>query len=111
MIVFGIVTLGALAGPWLPWWSLAAVAFVCRALAGLRPASSLLAGLLAGFLLWGAYAGWIDLQNEGVLSVRVGRLFGGLSSSLLVLVTALFGGLLAGLGAWTAALGRLAWSE
>ncbi len=101
-----IVLLGSVAGPFLPWWSLAAVAVLSGLWSGLRPLGAFAAGFMAGLLLWGGYAGWIDALNTGILSERMGELFGGLGSTQLVLITALAGGLTAALGALTGALGR-----
>ncbi len=89
--------LGALLGGFLPFWSLALAAFLSAAV--IRPGGwrGFAAGILAGTLLWGGLALWADSANEGVLSTRIGALFG-TSGGGLVAITALLGALLAGLG-------------
>ncbi len=86
---------------YLPWWAMAgASAIVAAWFAWPRVWWSVVAGFLAGSILWGEYAWLLDWQNEHILSGRMGALLGGLSSGQLVLVTALLGGLTAALGAW-----------
>jgi len=52
------------------------------------------------FLLWGGLAFWIDVSNDHVLSKKIAAILplGG-NSILLILVTALVGGLVAGFAA------------
>ena len=59
-----------------------------------------LSGFLGIFILWLVLAWWIDIKNQHVLSNKVAEIFplGG-SSFLLILVTALIGGLVGGLAA------------
>ena len=87
-------------GLYLPWWSLALVAFIVAALIHQRAGKAFLSGFLGLFLLWGVLAFIIDANNEHVLSVKVAELLplGG-SSFLLILVTAFIGGLVGGLAA------------
>lgn len=62
--------------------------------------SSFLSGLLGIFLLWAIVAFWIDIKNNSILSHKISELFrlGG-SSILLIVVTALIGGLVGGFAA------------
>ena len=87
-------------GLYLPWWTLAVVAFVVAALIHQHAGKSFLSGFIAVFLLWGILALTIDQKNQHVLSQKISTIFplGG-SSFVLVLVTALIGGLVAGLAA------------
>lgn len=93
---------------WLPWYALVAAALLVGALFRLGAGGSFAAGFLAGFLLWGGYAWYLDNRNGGLLSARMGELFGGLPGAALLAATALLGGLLAGLGALAGSLGRAA---
>ena len=87
-------------GLYLPWWTLAVVAFVVAALIHQRAAKSFLSGFIALFLLWGILALIIDQKNQQVLSHKISSLLSlGNSSFVLVLITALVGGLVAGLAA------------
>lgn len=92
--------LGFIAGKFLPWWSIALVAFLIAALVPQSLGRSFLGGFLGIFLLWSLVAFWIDIKNESLLSSKVAALFplGG-SSILLVLVTALIGALVGGFAA------------
>lgn len=87
-------------GLYLPWWSLALVAFIVAALIHQRAGKAFLSGFLGLFLLWGILAFIIDQNNQHLLSVKIAELLplGG-SSFLLILVTAFIGGLVAGLAA------------
>jgi hypothetical protein len=89
-----------LAGLFLPWWSIAIIAFAIALLIPERISKAFLSGLFGIFLLWTIVALWIDIQNNSILSHRVSELFklGG-SSILLILVTALIGGLVGGFAA------------
>jgi hypothetical protein len=84
-------------GLWLPFWSLSLAALIVGFIT--RPSGwwAFLAGLLAGALLWGGMAWWADAANDQILSTRVGLLFGADGSAMLLL-TALVGGMLGGLG-------------
>ena len=95
------LVLSALFQWYLPWWALAgAAAIVAAWFAWPRVWWPVLAGFLAGTILWGEYAWLLDWQNEHILSGRMGALLGDLSGMQLILVTALLGGLTAALGAW-----------
>ena len=92
--------LSFLAGLYTPWWSIAIVSFLVAVLVKQRYGAAFLAGFIAIFLLWGGLSFWIDIKNNGVLSHKMAQLFplGG-SSVLLILVTALVGGLVGGFAA------------
>lgn len=88
------------AGLFLPWWSIAIVALAVALLIPQRISKAFLSGLLGIFLLWTVVALWIDIKNDSILSHKISQLFklGG-SSILLILVTALIGGLVGGFAA------------
>lgn len=91
----------------LPWWSIV----FAGALAGWlwpSPLRTFIGALLGGALLWAGYAYWADFQNAGILSARIGVLFQGLSAWQLIAVTGLLGGVLASMGALSAAFARSA---
>jgi len=89
-----------IAGMYLPWWSIAIVAFLVSLMIRQGRGRSFLAGFTGIFLAWMMIALWIDAKNESLLSKKIALLFplGG-SSILLILVTALIGALVAGFAA------------
>lgn len=69
-------------------------------------AYSFWAGFLAGFVLWGGYAFYLNLANSGLLAEKIGDLLGGIPGGWLPVLSGLFAGILSGLGAMS---GRLGW--
>ena len=102
-----IILLSFCACLYFPWWSIAIVAFIVSALIPQRPWTSFLSGFIALFILWGALSLWISSNNDHILAHRVSLLiFKTESAFLLILATALIGGLVAGFGALTASFVR-----
>ena len=87
-------------GLWFGWWIIAIAAFLIALLVHQQAGKAFLSGSIGVFLLWGALAWWIDMKNEHILSKRIAEVLplGG-NSILLILVTAVIGGLVAGLAA------------
>ena len=88
------------AGLYMPWWCIALVAFLVAFLLHQKPGMAFLSGFIALAIVWGSLAIWIDLKNEHLLSGRIAVLFplrG--SSDLLIVITAVLAGLIAGLAA------------
>lgn len=80
-----------------PWWSIALAAFIVSALIPQTPFKSFLAGFIALFLLWGVLSFWISHNNEHILAHRVSLLVFKMDNPiLLIVITALLGGLVAG---------------
>ncbi len=88
-----------------PWWIGIVVAFLVAAIAQLKSGEAFLTGFLAIGLMWGISAGIIDNGNDSILSARIGKLFGGLSPILMIIITALLGAIVGGLGAFSGAAG------
>jgi len=88
------------AGFYLPFWSVALVAFTVSAIIYQKPGMAYLTGFVSIFLLWGALGWWIDSLNDGILSQRMATLFplNG-NSGLLILITAIVGAIIGGLAA------------
>jgi len=82
------------------WWFFGVVAFLVAILIHQKGYKAFLAGFLALFILWFVLAFWIDLANEGVLSLKIASILplGG-SNWVLMIVTACIGGLVAGFAA------------
>jgi len=95
-----IILLAFIAGIYLPWWSIAIIAFAVALFIRQNIYKSFLAGFIAIFLLWSILAFWIDSKNESILSQKIARLFSlGSSSISLILVTALIGAIVGGFAA------------
>ena len=88
----------------LPWWIVAPIAFLISYLFRLKGGQGFLAGFLGVFLLWAGKALVIDRSNEHILSPRIAALIHIPSVPLLILVTGLIGGLVAGIAGLSGAL-------
>lgn len=88
------------AGLYLWWWSFALCAFLVSVLILQRPGKAFLAGFSGVFLFWFVFAWIINSANDGILAHKIAEIFplGGVSF-LLILVSALIGGLVGGLAA------------
>jgi len=93
-------TLCFLAGLRLEWWSIAIVSFLVALLIPQKIGGAFVSGFVGVFILWATLAVWIDSRNGNMMSYKIAELFklGG-SSVLLILVTALIGGLVGGFAA------------
>lgn len=85
----------------LPWWSFAVCAFIVALAIHQKPWKAFLAGFLALAVLWGLMAFLLDSANGQVLSSKVAGVLSLGNSAILLLVTALVGGLVAGFAALT----------
>ncbi|MFT3980711.1 MAG: hypothetical protein QM687_09605 [Ferruginibacter sp.] len=87
---------------YLPWWSIAAAGFLVAVAIPQRPFASFLAGFLGAFLLWVILSAITSSANGHVLAQKIAQLILKTGSPwLLIAVTGLLGGLVAGLGALT----------
>ncbi len=94
------ILLSFIAGLYLPWWTIAIVAFVVALMIYQKAGMAFLASFLGLFILWCGLAFWIDSGNESILSARIGQLLGiGNNSFLLIIITGTIGGLVAGFAA------------
>jgi hypothetical protein len=85
----------------MPWWSIAIAAFAAGY--ALKSKANFTAGLLGIGLLWLIKAWLLDFASAAPLTERVAAIFS-LNKPLLMLVTALIGGLVGGFAAMTGAL-------
>jgi hypothetical protein len=102
-----IALLSFVACLYLPWWSIALVAFIVSLLIRQKPLASFAAGFLGLFLLWSLLAAIINTRNDGVLAVRIAGIFplGG-SAFVLIVITGLIGAVVGGLAALVASYTR-----
>lgn len=106
--ISALILLGGALQLYFPWWSLAVAAFLLALWFPFAPREAFLAAFLGAALLWGGYAGYINVLNDGILAGKMGELFGVSGAWTTVLLSALFGGLFGGLGAWTGSLAKQA---
>jgi hypothetical protein len=102
-----IIFLSYLAGLFLPWWSIAIIAFIVALLIPHKPGLAFLSGFLGIFIMWALVALWLNIENESLLSAKVAQLMQlGESPFLLILVTAFIGALVGGFAAMSGSLLR-----
>jgi hypothetical protein len=94
-----IIVLSYLGGYFIGWWTVAIAAFIVAVLIPLPPLRSFLNGFIAVFLLWLALAFFKDVQNDHILANRMSELILKVKSPILIgVISALIGGITAGLG-------------
>ena len=89
-----------------PWWTIALVPFV---VAVWRPENSLKSfaiGFTAIAILWFAYGLYLHMVSEGTMSNRIAEIFSLPGGILLLVVTAIVGGLLGGFASLAGSLTR-----
>ena len=92
--------LSFIGGLYTPWWSLAIIAFLVGLLIHQKAGKAFLAGFLGLLLLWSGLAWWQDSANESLLSGKIGAILGiGNNSFLLIVITGIIAGLVAGFAA------------
>lgn len=83
-----------------PWWSIAVAAFVVAALIPQKPGKAFITGFISLFVLWGGLSFWISYNNEHILAGKVAMLILKMDSPyILIVATAIIGGLVAGFAA------------
>ena len=101
-----IAMLSGISEYFFPWWTVAIVAFVATAVAGLSSGRAFLAGFLGVMLLWLTISLIIDFRNDHILSGRMAELFQLPHSAIFILLSAVVGGLVGGLAGWSGAVVR-----
>lgn len=107
MRLFSFIFIGCLVLQfWLPWWTVMLVPLTVCIWKGDPPGRSFFLSFLAVFVLWLGASTWIHFRSGGLLSERVSQLLQIGSPILLIFVTALVGGLAAGVAGLAGALIR-----
>ncbi|MFT3705047.1 MAG: hypothetical protein QM802_21955 [Agriterribacter sp.] len=92
---------------YLPWWSIAVVAFVVSIAIQLKPYLAFIAAFVALFIFWGALAMYMSSSNNHLLAHKISQLVLKKDDPfMLIALTALIGGLVAGLSALSGSLLR-----
>ena len=95
-----VALLSLAAGLYLPWFTIAIVAFLVAILIPQKPVWSFLTGFIALFILWGSLAWYISSSNNNILAGKISLLIIHIQSpAILILLTALIGALVAGFAA------------
>ena len=88
----------------LPWWSAALPGLFFGYRMNVTPIRAFGMGFFAVFLAWGAHAAYVHIASNGVLRSRMAELFGLTQEWILILITAVIGGLLSGFATLTSSL-------
>lgn len=92
--------LSFIAGLYLPWWGIVIAAFIAALLVHQKAGIAFLSAFCGLLLLWSGLSLWIDTKNESIFSAKIGVLLGvGNNPFLLILITGMVGGLVAGFAA------------
>jgi hypothetical protein len=87
-------------GLYLPWWTVAVAGGLVALILNLRPVAAFMAGFMAVFVLWGGLALLRSSSNDHILAKRMAAfILKNDNPWMLILLTALIGGLVTGLGA------------
>lgn len=85
-----------------PWWSIAVFSFLFAFIIFQQAWYSFLSSFVAIFLLWGLLSWWISNNNHHILAHKVSLIILKTDSPLLlILLTAVIGGIIAGLAAFS----------
>lgn len=91
----------------LPWWSIAIACFLVALCIPQKNWVSFIAGFISLFLLWYGLSFWMSFQNGHILANRMSKLILQQENSfLLVMITALIGGVIGGMAALSGSLIR-----
>ncbi|MGZ3872974.1 MAG: hypothetical protein ACXVJD_08645 [Mucilaginibacter sp.] len=111
MLFFIILILTFASGYFLPWWVVAIAAFIPALFVGTTPARSFWAGFAGVFIVWTVLALFKSIPNNHILAARVAALFHLPNWILLLLVTALIGGIVGGMSALSGVLLKRAFTK
>ena len=91
-----VIVISGIAQLCLPWWIIAPIAFAVCYLLKLKTGEAFLVSFLSIFILWAGYAYYMDMRNEHILCKKVAALLHLSLPPLILLITGLVGGLVAG---------------
>jgi hypothetical protein len=104
MLFLIILILSFASGYFLPWWVVAIAAFLAAFFIGKTSGQSFWSGFTAVFIVWTVLALFKSIPNDHILAKRVATMFTLPNWILLLFVTALIGGLVGGMSAWSGVL-------
>ena len=100
-----IAVLSFALGLYFPWWTIVIPALIIAILIKQTPGASFLSGFLSIFLLWGIFSTILSVNNNHVLAHKASVLI--LKNDnpwMLIIITALIGGIVAGLASLSGSL-------
>jgi hypothetical protein len=112
MLFFIILILSLLAGYVLPWWAAAIISFLAALFIAKTSKQAFWSAFAAIFVVWVILALFKSMPNNNILATRVAHVLplGG-QWVLLLLITAIIGGLVAGMSAWSGVLFKKAFKK
>lgn len=102
--ILSIAILSAIAEFLLPWWSVAAIAFLISLTQNQKGGRAFLMGFLGVGLCWLSVALYRDIANEHILSTRMAALFTLPGKGMFIIITVIVGALVGGLSSWAGVL-------
>jgi hypothetical protein len=106
MLFLIILILTFISGFFLPWWVIALIAFVAAFFLGKTSGQTFWSGFGGVFIAWTALALLKSIPNDNMLAKRVTQLFQLPNWILILLITALIGGLVGGMSALSGVLAK-----
>lgn len=92
---------------YLPWWCIAVIVFLIAVIIPQKPGKTFLCAFIALFLLWAGLSFWLSYSNHNLLANKISLLvFNFESPVVLILLTGLIGGLVAGFAGLTGSFVR-----
>ena len=93
----------------LPWYGVAIAAFIIGLVFSNKPGNNFLAGFFGVGLFWLAYALFLDIRNQHILSSKIATLFSEnigteITTGVLIMVTSFLGALLGALSCMAGAM-------
>jgi len=100
-----IILLCLALAPFLPWWSVMLAGFIAGLVVSLKGAAAFFIPFLSVALYWLAYAWWLSAENDFLMAERIAQLLplDG-NTSLLMITSALIGGVAAGFSSLSGSL-------
>jgi len=111
MLFLIILILTILSSYVLPWWAAAIIAFVAALCCGKTSGQAFWSGFGGVFIAWAILALIKTIPNNNILATRVSHLFHLPNWLLVLLITALIGGLVGGMAALSGMLVKRAFSK
>lgn len=111
MLFLVILILSFVSSYFLPWWVAAIVAFLAAFFIGKTSGQSFWSGFGAVFIVWTLLALFKSIPNDNMLAKRVAQLFQLPNWILILLITALIGGLAGGMSALSGVLVKKAFKN